>query len=120
MPPRLRIKLKRARRKRKALEKNGNERKWHAARVVCIEQGRNPCRNLGGHRYASPPTVETPAYKDSMANAPPQSVVYIYDGMRRWWRIRRFQVMGALLLCVGIIVGMITGHICALLLDKIR
>ncbi len=35
------------------------------------------------------------------------SAVEIYDSMARWWRIRRFQLMAALLLCIGIIVGMV-------------
>jgi hypothetical protein len=102
------------------VEQDNKGRRRHPARVACIEEARNPRRNRGGPRYKIPPTVETSVNNDLMAKAPSQPVVYIHDGIRRWWRIRRFQVMGALLRCVGIIVGMITGHIIALLLGGIR
>jgi hypothetical protein len=50
----------------------------------------------------------TPAlHNTTRENRPAQSVIYIYDGLRRWWRIRRFQVVAALLFCIGIIIGML-------------
>ena len=75
-----------------------------SSHVICIDEIRNQRRNpltATSMEHTSAP------HNAAGQNRPVQSVIYIYDGIRRWWRIRRFQVMAALFLCIGIIIGMI-------------
>ena len=72
--------------------------------VICIDEIRNRPRNS---LTATSMDHTSAPHNSAKQNRPVQSVVYIYDGIRRWWRIRRFQLIAALFLCIGIILGMI-------------
>ncbi len=72
--------------------------------VICIDEIRNRPRNpLSAIPMGHPPAL----HNATDENRPVQSVIYVYDGMRRWWRIRRFQLIAALFFCIGIIIGMV-------------
>ena len=75
-----------------------------SSRVICIDE----ILNRPGNPLSATSTDHTSApHNAAEQNRPGQSVIYIYDGIRRWWRIRRFQVIAALFLCIGIIIGMV-------------